>query len=411
MSQFSRRGFLKGAAVGAGLAMGTRLAGRSWLGEAKAAVEAPTVVVIHFVGGFNAIWGTSSAFLTPYQGQNFSVTATSFTNFGGAASPGGGVAMDNVIAKTLSPFSQQHVAVIGVAHGIAAHQAARQAEYTQGTQSAPLILADAMGGMGTIKAACIGNHPSEIPTMPVNGTSLQPILDMQSTINAMGGGAPNPKMPDRAKAAIGLTASQAMSKANLAANPLSEESLAQGYPSIISTLEAPVQAVSLSGLQSAYGITGTAITNFASKMAGAELMVLAGANVITVFDNSARWDSHTDVTGTVVRNGMTASIVGPLNTFLDRMLNVTGRNVVVGLVGDFNRDLTGSNHSSNATMAVFGKYINNGTSAATLDNRGQFGSGSGVPGIQGMWSFLAAAAKIPTVPAFAANPHPAGLIS
>jgi hypothetical protein len=410
MSKISRRGFLKGAAVGTGLAMGTRLGGASWLGQARAGVEEPAVVVIHFLGGYTGIFGSSASFLTPVAGANFSVTSSSFTNFGGPSSPGGGVTMDNVVASTLSPFARQHIAQIGVSNMLALHQAAQPQLYTMGAQSAPLLLAEAMGGTAAIKAALIGQGASfgNGPTTPVNGTSLQKIRDMASTISALGGGATPPSVPDRARAATALAAAQGMSSHGLTANPVSEASLAQGYPTVVSTLQAPVQAFSLPDFQSAYGLgTATAISGFASKMAGAELMVRSGSNVVLIFDGSVGWDTHSNPSGNVERNGMAADIVKPLNTFLNRMLDVPGRNVVVALVGDFARVLPNSGHAKALSATVFGKYVVNGTTGA-LANNGDTLRTPG-PGVSGLWSYLAAAAHVPTVQAFGPNPH--GLVA
>jgi hypothetical protein len=421
MSHISRRGFIKGAAGGIGLAMGTRLGGRSWLGDARAAVEQPAVVVIHFLGGYNAIFGSAASFVTPidYCGTliNFGVSATNFTNFGGASAPGGGVSMDNVLASTLSPFSKTHVAQIGVSNMIAAHFEAQSQLFTQGTQSAPLFLADAMGGTGAIKAACIGDVAQAIVdrktgVAPVNGVSLQTIRDMKSTISALGGSMPDPSVPDRARAAVGLAAAQGMSKNGLTANPVSEASLAQGYPAIVSTLQMPQQAFSAAELQTAYGLgTNTAISegpgSLPGKLAGAELMVRAGTNVVLVYDNSAGWDTHGDNVAMRERVGMATFIAKPLNTFLDRMLNVAGRNVVVALVGDFARAIPGSGHATCLSATVFGKYCVNGTTGKVAQN-GNTISMAG-PGVSGLWAYLAAAAHISTVPAFGANPH--GLVA
>ena len=88
MSGFSRRGFLKGLAAGAGAALGTRLAGPSFVGEALAAGTEPTsVVIIHLIGGYNAIFSSAAGL----QGK-FGVTAGNF------AALGNGVTVDNVLA-------------------------------------------------------------------------------------------------------------------------------------------------------------------------------------------------------------------------------------------------------------------------------------------------------------------------
>jgi hypothetical protein len=214
-------------------------------------------------------------------------------------------------------------------------------------------------------------------------------------------------VPDRAKAAIALGAAQAMSKQGLMANPTSEASFAQGYPAAISTLQTPVQAFTIADFQTAYGLgNSTAISGFSSKMAGAELMVRAGANVVLVYDNSAGWDAHTDFNAVTERNGMTAAIVKPLNTFLNRMLDVAGRNVVVALVGDFARALPNSGHAADLSATVFGKYVQHGTTGKVANNGSLPVAG---PGVSGLWAYLAAAAHISTVSAFGANPH--GLVA
>src|SRR5205814_2208195 len=63
MANLSRRGFLKAVGVGAGAVAGTRLAGSSLLGVARAATPDPTsVVVVYLNGGFNAIFTGADAF-------------------------------------------------------------------------------------------------------------------------------------------------------------------------------------------------------------------------------------------------------------------------------------------------------------------------------------------------------------
>src|SRR5262245_6848089 len=116
MSGFSRRGFLKGLAAVTGAAMGSRIPGASWIPEAQAAGEPASVLIIHFIGGFNSIFASAQQL----QG-NFGVTANNFTPLGG------GLTIDNSMASTFSPFVKQHVAAVGVKHNLSAHDAAQRA--------------------------------------------------------------------------------------------------------------------------------------------------------------------------------------------------------------------------------------------------------------------------------------------
>src|SRR5687768_11775722 len=112
MSGFSRRGFLKGLAAVGGAAVGSRIPGASWIPEARAAGEPAAVLLIHFIGGFNSIFASAAQL----QG-NFGVTAGNHTALGG------GLSIDNTLVNSFSPFVKQHVAAVGVRHGLSAHDA------------------------------------------------------------------------------------------------------------------------------------------------------------------------------------------------------------------------------------------------------------------------------------------------
>ena len=61
----TRRGFLKGAALGAGALAGSRLVGDAWLPEAHAATgEKSALVLINLQGGYNALFPSAGSFLT-----------------------------------------------------------------------------------------------------------------------------------------------------------------------------------------------------------------------------------------------------------------------------------------------------------------------------------------------------------
>lgn len=388
---FSRRGFLKGLAVAAGAAAGTRIPGAGFIGEAQAATEPTSVVLIHFVGGYNAIFASAAQL----QGT-FGVTAGNHTVLGN------GLSVDNTFANSMSTFAKTHMAAVGVRHGISSHGAARSSLWSTGGQNSGLILANAIGGNASIKAAVVGgNLIGDAPRAAVGGTSFQSINDMQSTIDALGGGEPDPRMPDRGITLSGMTNAEKMSANALAGSPESLDSLANGYKAAVGTLKQPVQVFNPAELRQAYGLgNSTAVRTFASKLAAAELMARAGANVVSMFDGG--WDTHGDRNGTTVRNKMTSYVLAPLNTFITRMVQDPSRNVVVVMLGDFSRSLPGSDHQPNLTATVIGKYVKQGTTGR-VSNRVALPAGT--PSTQGLWSYLSAITKSPAA-AFGNNQHP-----
>jgi hypothetical protein len=361
--------------------------------RALAAGEPASVVTIHLVGGYNALFTSADALV-----GTFGISAGNYTAIGS------GVAIDNTYATSMSKFTTDHMAVIGVNHGISSHSAARSALWTQNAANAGLALASAMGGTASIKAAVVGGTLiSEAPQSAFGGVSYQSINDMQATINALGGGAPDPRMPDRTIALAGVQGAQKMSANATAGSPGSLATLTDGYTAAVATLAQPVQKIDLPTLQSAYKVTGTAVSSFAAKLAAAELMVRSGANVVSLFDSG--WDTHGDTTGTVVRNKMTSYVLAPLNTFMSRVVADPTRNVVVAIFGDFARSLPGSDHAPDLSVTVVGKYVKQGTTGR-VDANVHLPAGS--PGVAGLWAYLAAAAHAPSAP-FGANPH--GLVA
>jgi hypothetical protein len=401
---FSRRGFLKGMAAAAGAAAGTRLASRggSLLGDARAAAggEAPAVVLVHFIGGYNSIFSSSSSFLTSSP-ANFGVNAGNFTMLGN------GLSMDNVLVNGMSPFSQAHVATIGVRHGISDHHFARQSIFSNNGSGhcAPIQLASLIGGTAPIKAASVGQALRDGQATPEAGVTLQTILDMRTAISVLGGGAPDPNAPSRTGSVAGLEAANGMTKREITGSPSSLTSLSQAYGASVDTLKQVVHPTDLATLQTAYGLGASSVVrsnDFKAQIAATELMITGGSNVVLLQHGAtAEWDLHNDTTGTGVRNKMQAEIVKPLNVFLNRVLNDPARNVVVCMMGDFARSLPGSDHQPNLSVSVFGKYVKQGTTGK-VDN--DAGLPASCPGIPGLWAYLAAVAKVPGSP-FGANPH------
>jgi hypothetical protein len=386
---FSRRGFLKGLAAVTGAAVGARVV-PGFVGNAFAATEPTTVVMLHLVGGYNSIFCSADSLV-----GRFGVAAGNFTVLGN------GLAVDNTFANGLSAFAKSHMAAIGVRHGISSHPAARRALWSNGANNAALQLASAIGGTASIKAAVVGGDLiAEAPRTAVNGVSFQSIRDMKSTIDAMGGGVANPRIPDRTVALSGLSNAEKMSQLHLAKSPESLSSLREGYAAAVETLKQPVKTFNFADLSTAYTLNNsTAVNTFKSKMAAAELMSLAGANVVSVFDGG--WDTHGDRTGTTVRNKMTSYVVPAINTFVNRMVADPNRNVVLCIMGDFARSLPGSDHQPNLSVTVIGKFVKQGTTGKVDAN---VRLPTSAPGINGLWAYLAAVTKTPGN-MFGANPH------
>jgi hypothetical protein len=386
---------MKALGAGAGALAGTRFAGPGLLGRALAATPEPTsVVLIWLNGGINAIFTGADAFTN----TAFGVTGNNVTALGG------GVVVDNALGNAIPQGLRSRVASVGIRHGIADHGQAQTRMFVSNGQSAPLVLANAIGGSGAIKAAVVGGNslPNGVRPQPVGAASLQGITDMKATIDAVAGANPAPNTVDRAGALHGLRAAAAMSGGAMSLSPKSLSSVEQGYNAAVETLSKPVQPFNVQEFNTAYGLNGTAVRGFASKMAAAELMVRTGTGFVIAEDGG--WDTHGDTNGTTVRNAFNQRIAGPLRTFLTRVVEgeMNERNVVVALLGDFHRSLPGSDHQANLAALVIGKRLKNATTGKT-DARVSLPPGT--PGIDGFWQLLGAATRLDNSP-FGANPHP-----
>jgi hypothetical protein len=275
-----------------------------------------------------------------------------------------------------------------------------------GDKSRLIKLSAALGGTAAVRCATMGNLMPVGTHTAVGDVSLQQVLDLSTTLAALGVN-PAANAPDRAVAAAGLAAAQAMSKSSIDANVTSGKSLREGYPAAIGQLTQATATLNYDEMAVAYGLTANAsgayptnINNTTKQIMGAELMIRAGANVVIA--NQGGWDTHGDDDGTVVRNKLTGDgTMAALKAFTDRTLAMTDKNVVTVIIGDFARSLPGSNHQANLTATVIGKYVKAGTTGRVTAD---VGLPSGSPGIQQLWSYLAAVLKTPTNP-FGSNPH------
>ena len=413
----SRRGVLKGALAAAGAAAGTRLAGfgRGFEGEAHAATEPSHFVHIFMNGGLNALFaGCANQFVT---NGTFGVTSSNIKNVGG------GVYTDLSTFGTFSPFALSHWGAIGIRHLNALHttpqnlnSGGEHAILKDGSNCYLNELAHAMGGDSAFKAVYFGDRPpayQDQPTYP--GVPLQRVSDLGDAIKALGAGAADPTAPDRTLAANAIAAAQTASQRQIVQNPGQLSPLTDAYDTAIAGLrKPPPKPVTFGDISTAYGLGGkTAVNSYAAMLAGAEVMIrAAGTNVVNITDfGLASWDFHqtsggASLNGTYSRekmlgtSGFGANRIAPIKTFLDRMLNLPDRNVVVCISGELVR-LPSGDHGDGSLAALFGKYVKQGISYG-VDSNAHFNSAT--PGVKPFWAAVAAALKVPGTP-FGANPH------
>lgn len=396
----SRRGFFKQLGIAAGAFGLSRLPGVNILGDAEAAPgdDAPALFILNLVGGYNALFNSADSFL----GSGAFGVATGNVRRIGTSD----LYVDRTTLGTMSATTLQKMASIGVNHGISAHPTARSALMLDGDKSRLIALSRSLPSTAAIKCAVVGPDMPDGNHRAVGDTSLQQIRDLSTTIAALGG-ATAATAPDRAIAADGISAAEAMSSRVLGKNPTSGKSLIEGYPAASSQLRQATVALDYPAIAAAYGVTAgtggslpTDIRNERMQIMGAELMIRAGANVVIA--NSRGWDSHGDNNGNEVRTKMTAEgITAALEVFTDRTLAMTNRNVVTAIIGDFSRSLPGSNHQANMTATVIGKHVKLGTTGRVTAD---VGLPMGSPGIQGLWAYLGAVLGATGSP-FGTNPH------
>jgi hypothetical protein len=390
MSNFSRRSLFKGAAGLAGAAALSRISPA--FAQAVPAVDKPTLLCIFTGGGYNSLFASADSFLA---------AGTFGVNAGNVKQLANGLAVDAPTFGTMPQFALDHMASVGVRHGLTAHEAAQPSLFTYNARSAALMLARELGGDAAIKAAVVGNEMPPGPRTAEGDVSLQGITDMKATIVALGGAVGDATVPNRAIATEAMAGSSVMSRRRLLRSPKSLRTVNDGFVTGVEALRKSGLVLDYNALSLAYGIsnTTTAVNNFRTQMVAADLMVQAGANVVVAVDDG--WDTHGDSDGSNVREMMSARILPGLNTFLSRNLNQPGKNVVVAIFGDFARSLPGSDHQGNLTATVIGKHVKPGTTGKVAGN---VSLPAGTPSIPQFWSYLAAVTKT-TTPLFGTNPH------
>ncbi len=394
----NRRNLLKGVAASAGLAMGSRAMG-PWVPQAHAeGGEKSALLVIYFGGGYNSFFCSANSFL---RDNTFGVTASNVTDLGND------LVVDKGSLGSMSPWAKSHMASIGVRHGISAHEAAQSSNLFDGKRNYAIALAAAMGGDAPIKCAAIHTFTPEAPRPAIGNVSLQLITDLKAVIRTLGGGPADPETPGRDVAALALEKARAMSARSIDRNPKSMANYNDGFSTGVDTLKTPLQPFNFDQLAQQY--TGKATGNglntldFTTRLVGAEMMIRAGANVVTIDEGG--WDVHGFPAGNRERDDWARYIGAPITKFVERTQTdplLKSMNIVVTILGDFARSLPNSDHQSNLTNTVIGKYVKVGTTGKV--NEG-VGLPAGCPGQLQYWAYLAEALKVKNNP-FGANPHP-----
>ncbi len=384
---FSRRQLIKGAALAA---MAPALA------RAQAAPK-KAVVVVYLNGGYNALFSSPQAFAAA---GSFGVTSTNIKQL----APN--LWVDKATyGDRLPVVAQQHLATVAVNHRLSSHTPAQMAHFVGPSgRSNALLLANAMTGgtSGATLPAVVVGPGTPVGSHPMEGNvSLQRASDLAPALDLFGvAGSPLPQPSRRAELA-GLRAALAQSQPQLTSSRNSLKSAREAYDGALAVLGGTAPSVVLSDLQSAYSVTGTAVTTFTHQMMGAELMIRLGTKVVVA--QNTGWDTHGDINGTRVRARMNDVIMPGLSKFLERMMAPgSGYDVTVAILGDFARSLPGSDHASCLAATVIGNRIKNG-STGNVD--AQVGM-TAAPGPAGFWSLLATCGGVSAAAnPFGANPH------
>jgi len=362
--------------------------------------EKSAVVVIFFSGSYNAIFSAADAYVP--NGQ-FQCTASNVVDVGN------GVVVDAATMGQLPAGALAKMCTVGVAHGYSDHIGGpRQMFVDARSKSYPLQLANAMNGSAAFRCVHFGPRlPGDHPAF--NGVPMIGVPDLAMPISLSASGVAG-EGPKRASMAAAFRHVATVSQPMFEKNPTSLRNTYEGLHTLIGALDKPPPpGVDWHEVAAAYGLTptDTAAQSFAAQMAGAELMIRAGADVVTI--QSMSWDHHGNWTTT--RDRMNAEIIPALGTFLGRTLAMPGFNVVTALTGEFAR--TGavdvgheSGHANGLSASVFGKDVRQGTTGRPqVPANGSYHLPDGTPAMKEFWAFLSALARTSDRP-FGPNAHP-----
>jgi hypothetical protein len=387
--------------LGAG---GLALAGRA---QAQTA-ERPAIVLVYFDGGYNAFFSAADGYVS--RGLYGCTTAN-------VRALGNDVVVDASTIGALPDPLLQRMATVGVNHRASGHDFALQYAWFDRGRSVPLMLADALGGTAPFRCVHFGQAPARgAPHRAYNGVAMTAVPDLSAAIALVSNDVQGPSRPQMAKA---LEASLAYGGTRYQHSPTSLRKEWEGTHSLIRALQQPVPpGIDWPEIATAYGINpmDTSALSFTAHLAGAELMLRAGADVVCVTSGHVKvgaetksWDTHGDGTGELARTMMRTAILPSLTTFLQRTLAMQGRNVITLLWGDFARiggnTPSASEHANGVSATVFGKSVRPGTTGRfEAGQNALYALPTGTPGYPGLWAYLTALAGVGTTP-WGANPH------
>jgi hypothetical protein len=361
--------------------------------------EKGAVVVIFFSGSYNALFSAADAYVPS---GNFAVTADNVLDVGN------GLVVDRSTLGQLPAEVLGSMCTVGVAHGYSDHISGPRQLFVDARQrSYPLQLAAAMGGTAAFRCVHFGQRlPGAHPA--TDGVSMIGVPDLAMPI-ALTSSAPGGAGPRRASTALAFRRVSAASQPMFEKNPGSLRGTYEGLHTLLGALERqPPPGVDWPEVAAAYGLSpsSTGAQTFAAQLAGAELMIRAGANMVTL--QSTGWDHHGEWPGTRAR--MSSEIMPALTTFLSRARALSGFNVVTALTGEFAR--TGgkagaeSGHAGGLSATVFGKRVRQGTTGRpSVSSQGGYALPMGTPATREFWGFLSSLVSSGAQP-FGANAHP-----
>lgn len=390
---FDRRRFLGLAAAGA---LSAPLWPRRALGQA---IDKPTVVLIFLRGGYNCVFSSADACVP---GNLFGATE------GNVLELGGGLVVDKATLGSLPPEVRDHMCTVGAHHGFADHINGVRIWWNDPRGgSYPLRMARALGGDAALRCVSFGAVPGV--HKPLDGVALSVVPDLSGALLAAGASSP-PGAPDRSLLAKSLDASATYSARAFSKSPNQLGEYHTSLHTVRHMLSGPPRSIDWGEISTAYGLGADsgAINTFTEQLAGAEVMVRSGADVVLVQDGGrgvtegADWDSHGDASGEQVRAIM-ADRIQSLGVFLRRTLSMPGHNVVTALYAEFARTAS-SDHAGGLSATVFGKGLKNGSTGQARYERNSYRLPVGTPGVDGFFAMVADAAGA-RGSAFGENPH------
>jgi hypothetical protein len=365
--------------------------------------EKRAVVIIFFTGGFSSIFSAADSYLSGKRTGWFSVTPSNVFEVGG------GIFVDKDTIGTLPPAMLAQMGVAGMNFGWSDHENGPRKPFVglHPSTSNPVYLAQLLGGNAPLRYAHVGERLA-ISHPEYQGVFCTPVLDLAKT-RALLLRETVPGLPSATGESLAVVAAKRMSRRHLEKNPAALADYSSAADGLVGVLASTPPVLDWAEIASAYGIAPESATlkGMAEKFAAAELMIRAGANVVTLSVDRATiegggWDSHGDPLHAKVRSEMTRLVMPTLPIFLTRMLGLSGYNVVVSMAGEFARTYAPNQdgHGSTLSALVFGKKVKNATTGVEPIT----GLPKGDDAVRGYWALLAEAVGLEGKP-FGTHSH------